>query len=183
MSLRELLTSVGAFADLVAPFALVAPGVVENKDGSLMATIAVGAFGSVAAGFLADRWGRTTLTVLSLVVSGTCCLVVGFFFGAPTALTVVCLVWGFAVVADSAQFSAAVSELSDERYVGTALTMQTSLGFLLTLVTIQLVPSLVEALGWRWVFPFLALGPMFGIASLRRLRSLPEARQMASGKR
>jgi MFS family permease len=87
------------------------------------------------------------------------------------------------VVADSAQFSAAVSELSEPRYVGTALTIQTSMGFLLTLVTVQLVPLLQPALGWRWVFAVLALGPLFGFMSMLRLRALPEAVRMASGNR
>ena len=94
-----------------------------------------------------------------------------------------CLVWGFAVVADSAQFSAAVSELSDPRYVGTALTIQTSLGFLLTLVTIRLIPPLVESLGWDKVFLLLVPGPVFGIWSMLKLRGLPEAERMASGMR
>ena len=86
-------------------------------------------------------------------------------------------------MADSAQFSAAVSELGDPRYVGTALTMQTCLGFLLTLVTIRLIPPLVARLGWSWSFMALALGPAFGIRSMLRLRSLPEAARMASGHR
>jgi len=101
----------------------------------------------------------------------------------PGVLTVLCLVWGFAVVADSAQFSAAVSELTDPRYVGTALTVQTSLGFLLTLVTLRAVPPLLDTLGWAWTFPLLALGPAFGLRSMLRLRGLPEATQMASGSR
>jgi len=147
------------------------------------AAIGAGALGCALAGLLADRLGRTTITVASLVISGACCLVVGFFFHQPLVLTGICLVWGFAVVADSAQFSAAVSELSDPRYVGTALTMQTSLGFLLTLVTIQLVPPLVERFGWSGVFPFLAAGPVVGIVSMLRLRALPEAKQMAGGRR
>ncbi|MDX1548785.1 MAG: hypothetical protein R3247_17435, partial [Rhodothermales bacterium] len=119
----------------------------------------------------------------SLAVSGACCLAAGLFFDAPALLTALCLVWGFAVVADSAQFSAAVSELTDPRYVGTALTIQTSLGFLLTLFTIRLVPPLVDLVGWGWAFGGLALGPVFGIWSMRRLRRLPEARRMASGNR
>ncbi len=94
-----------------------------------------------------------------------------------------CLVWGFAVVADSAQFSAAVSELTDDRYVGTALTIQTSLGFLLTLFTIRLIPPLVDRVGWDYAFLVLALGPVFGIWSMLRLRRLPEAMRMASGNR
>jgi MFS family permease len=145
------------------------------------ATIAAGGFGCILAGAMADKIGRTTVTILSLVVSGACCLTVGFFFKNPTVLTILCIVWGFSVVADSAQFSAAVSELTDPRYVGTALTMQTSLGFLLTLISIGLVPVLVAWIGWQKVFLLLALGPVFGIVNMLRLRKMPEATQMASG--
>ncbi len=145
--------------------------------------VASGGFSCVLAGILADRWGRTTIASISLIVSGSCCLVVGFFFNSPFWLTVVCLIWGIAVVADSAQFSAAISELSDPRYVGTALTMQTSLGFLLTLFSIRTIPPLVEAFGWQWAFSILATGPIFGIFNLFKLRKLPEAIKMASGHR
>jgi sugar phosphate permease len=145
--------------------------------------IAIGAVGSIVAGVLADRVGRTTIAIWSLVISGSCALVAGLFFAHPAVLVVICLVWGFAVVADSAQFSAAVSELADARYVGTALTVQTSLGFLLTLLTIQVVPPLAERVGWERVFMILALGPVFGIWSMWRLRQLPEAITMASGNR
>ena len=145
--------------------------------------VAIGGLGCIVAGLLADRWGRTVISSLSLVISGACALTAGLLFQQPALLTVLCLVWGFAVVADSAQFSAAVSELSDPRYVGTALTMQTSLGFLLTLFTIRMVPPLVDRIGWEWAFAVLALGPVFGIASMLRLRTLPAARKMASGNR
>ncbi|HEX5760143.1 MAG TPA: MFS transporter [Thermoanaerobaculia bacterium] len=145
--------------------------------------IAAGAAGSVLAGVLADRVGRTAVASWSLAVSGSCALVAGLCFERPALLTALCLVWGFAVVADSAQFSAAVSELSDPRYVGTALTLQTCLGFLLTLATIGLVPELVERAGWRWAFAVLALGPAFGLWSMLRLRRLPEAARMAGGRR
>ncbi len=147
------------------------------------AVIAVGAVGCVVAGLVADRLGRTTVTIASLVVSGGCALVAGSLFAHPALLTVLCIVWGVAVVADSAQFSAAVSELSDPRYVGSALTLQTSMGFLLTLLTIRMVPPVVDAGGWPWAMAVLALGPAFGIASMWRLRKLPEARHMASGNR
>ena len=119
------------------------------------AVIAVGAAGCISAGLLADRVGRTTVTIGSLVVSGSCALTAGLLFTEPGVLMALCLMWGFAVVADSAQFSAAVSELIDPRYVGTALTVQMSLGFImslgfmLTLLTIQLIPPLVTALGWE----------------------------------
>jgi len=139
--------------------------------------------GCIVAGLLADRLGRTTVASWSMVVSGGCCLVAGFLFDSPAALTVLCLVWGLSVVADSAQFSAAISELADPRYIGTMLTMQTSLGFLLTVLTIRLVPWLQQELGWEYVMALLALGPVFGIASMLRLRSLPEASKMASGNR
>jgi MFS family permease len=145
--------------------------------------LAAGAVGCVLAGRLADRLGRTRVTAGSLIVSGACCLTAGLLFHRPAALTGLCLVWGFAVVADSAQFSAAVSELADPRYVGTVLTLQTSLGFLLTLFTIRIIPPLVEAFGWERAFLVLAAGPALGAWSLLRLRRLPEAVRMASGNR
>ncbi len=145
--------------------------------------IAVGAAGCVAAGRWADRLGRTRVTSWSLAVSGACAVTAGLLFDAPGPLTALCLVWGFAVVADSAQFSAAISELTDPRYVGTALTIQTSLGFLLTLLTLRLVPALQGVLGWRWVFAVLVVGPAVGIVAMQALRRLPEAKNMASGKR
>ena len=147
------------------------------------AVIAVGGIGSALAGKLADRWGRTATATLSLAISGACCLVAGAASRSPGLLTFVCLIWGFAVVADSAQFSAAVSELTDSSHVGTALTMQTCAGFLLTLLTIRLIPVLVDSIGWEWAFLILALGPAVGIASMLRLRGLPEATRMASGNR
>ena len=146
-------------------------------------SIAAGAVGSILAGVLADRWGRTLLAGTSLLISGTCCVLAGFLFGSPALLVALCLVWGFAVVADSAQFSAAVSELTDPRYVGTALALQTSLGFLLTLVSIRLVPSLVLHFGWTRAFWVLAAGPAFGIWSMIALRRTPDAAKMAGGKR
>jgi MFS family permease len=119
-----------------------------------------------------------------MAVSGTCSLVAGLFFGAnPWLLTALVLVWGFAVVADSAQFSAGVSELAPPERMGTALTLQTSLGFLLTLVTIRMVPALERLLTWRWAFAVLALGPAAGILAMLRLRRLPAAARMACGRR
>ena len=140
------------------------------------AAIAVGGVSCVAAGLLADRYGRTTIAIAAMAVSGTCCLAIGPFFGGPPALVVaICLVWGFAVIADSAQFSASITELSEPEYIGTALTLQTCLGFLLTLCTIRLLPVLVDWLTWRWAFSALALGPALGSLAMYRLRKLPEA--------
>ena len=147
------------------------------------ASIAAGGAGAVIAGNYAERFGRTFVTSASLFVSGLCCILAGFLFDHPLALTLLCLIWGFAVVADSAQFSAAVSELADPSYVGTALTVQTSLGFLLTVVTILAIPALQEWLGWRYVFLVLAPGPVFGIWAMLTLRRLPEAAKLASGNR
>lgn len=148
------------------------------------AFVAAGGAGSLVAGKLADRAGRTVVTSAAMAVSGLCCLFAGSLFGGnPRAVTLLCLVWGFAVVADSAQFSAGVSELAPPDRIGTVLTLQTSLGFLLTLVTIRLVPALERLLTWRWAFAFLALGPAAGIWAMLRLRRRPESTRMASGRR
>ena len=153
-------------------------------SGVTFAVISMGGLGSMAAGQLADKFGRTTVTIVSLVASGLCSIVVGLLFGGnPIALVILCLVWGFAIVADSAQFSAAVSELCQKEYTGTALTLQTSLGFLLTLVTIRLVPTLEGLFGWNWAFAFLALGPVVGIWAMHALRMSPEAVKLAGGHR
>jgi MFS family permease len=147
------------------------------------AVISIGGIGSLAAGQLADRFGRTTVTIFSLVISGTCSLLAGLLFGGnPILLTLLCLIWGLAIVADSAQFSAAISELCRKEYTGTALTLQTSLGFLLTLVTIRLIPTLEAYFGWTWAFAFLAVGPMIGVWAMYTLRRLPQAKQLAGGK-
>ncbi len=148
------------------------------------AVISMGGLGSLVAGQLADRFGRTTVTIVSLVTSGVCSVVVGLLFGgSPVVLVILSLIWGFAIVADSAQFSAAVSELCRTEYTGTALTLQTSLGFLLTLVTIRLVPTLEGYFGWTWAFAFLALGPAVGIWAMYTLRRSPEAVKLAGGNR
>jgi MFS family permease len=148
------------------------------------AVVAVGGIGSLVAGRLADRLGRTLVTSGVMALSGICCLVAGLLFGGnPWLLTILCLVWGFAVVADSGQFSAGVSELAPPGRIGTALTVQTSLGFLLTLVTIRLVPTFERLVTWRFAFVFLALGPAAGIWAMLRLRGLPASERMAAGRR
>ena len=146
-------------------------------------TIASGAIGSVGAGLLADRLGRTTLTIVAMAVSGSCAATIGWLFGgSATALVVVCIIWGISIVADSAQFSAAIAELSDRARVGTMLTLQTALGFTLTLVTIHLMPHFVAAIGWRYAFVPLAIGPAIGVWAMARLRARPEARLLAGGR-
>ncbi len=148
------------------------------------ALIAVGGIGSFVAGKLADRLGRTTITIASLVISGACSLVVGLLFGGnPLWIVLVCLIWGFAVVADSAQFSACITELCRPEYTGTALTLQTSLGFLLTLVTIRMIPPIERIFGWEYAFVILSLGPAIGIWAMGALRRLPASLRLAGGKR
>ena len=147
------------------------------------AVVGVGGVGSLLAGRLADQLGRTSVTQVSLLVSGACAILVGRLYGgSPALLVCLSLIWGFAVVADSAQFSACVSELCRAEYVGTALTLQTSLGFLLTLITIRLIPSLQVRVGWEWAFAFLAVGPAVGVWAMGRLRRSPGAIRLAGGR-
>jgi MFS family permease len=142
-----------------------------------------GGLGCLIGGVCADRLGRTTVTMVAMATSGTCALTVGLLYGADWRLTGgLCLVWGVAVVADSAQFSSSVIELSDPAHVGTMLTTQTCAGFLLTLVTIQLVPLLVDVVGWPWAFAALAPGPFLGVVAMGMLRRRPEAARLADGR-
>lgn len=136
-------------------------------------TIAIGGAGCIWGGLVADRIGRERLVILSMAASGLCALLIGMTFGRGWWLIApVALAWGFFVIADSAQFSVLVTESVPAHSVGTALMVQTSLGFLLTTITIQLVPPVVSAVGWAWAFPILALGPFAGIAAIRRLLAL-----------
>ena len=148
------------------------------------ATIAAGALGSLTGGIMADRIGRTTLTMGAMTISGSCALLAGFLFGAaPWLLVVLCLVWGVTIVADSAQFSASVIELANPDLIGTMVTIQTCVGFLLTTLTIHMIPPLVEMVGWQYAFMPLALGPLFGVIAMGRLRQRPEAARLAQGNR
>lgn len=147
------------------------------------AVVAAGSIGCVAAGLLADRIGRVRVTVWAMTISGTCCLLAGPAFGLHPALTVgLCLIWGIAVVADSAQFSASVAELSDPRLTGTMLTVQNCLGFALTLVTIHLMPALVASAGWGGAFALLAAGPALGCIAMLCLGRSKAAAGLAGGR-
>jgi MFS family permease len=166
-------TRLGSGGDVQAVAALVTFGVVG-----------IGAVGCWLGGKYADRWGRTLVTSVAMAVSGSCCLVVGLLFGKSLgALLPLLAIWGIAVVADSAQFSTAVSELAPPQYVGTALTLQTSLGFLLTAVTISLLPVAAATIGWRWSMSVLAIGPALGVWAMQVLRRRPEAERLAGGLR
>ena len=137
------------------------------------AALAIGGIGCIWGGLASDRKGREWLVTVAMTVSGLCALLIGLTFGMTLWLVVpVALIWGFFVIADSAQFSVLVTESVPPHAVGTALTVQTSLGFLLTMVTIQLIPHMAQLISWRWAFAVLTLGPAFGIWSIRQLASL-----------
>ncbi|MBW3660806.1 MAG: MFS transporter [Gemmatimonadetes bacterium] len=147
------------------------------------AVIAVGAGGCWLGGRWGDRWGRTRTTILAMSVSGACALTIGAMVSFPPLLVLaIGLVWGVSVVADSAQFSTAVTEVADQRYVGTALTLQTAIGFTLTVATIWLVPLVRETVGWWGAFAILAPGPALGVLAMERLRRSPEATRIAGGR-
>lgn len=155
----------------------------RNAAYAAAAAIGIGALGCWVGGVLGDRWGRSRTTALAMTISGASAIVIGLARDAPVAVVLVIgLVWGFWVVADSAQFSAVVTELADQRYVGTAVTLQLAAGFTLTVVTIWLVPVLRDELTWRWAFAFLAAGPALGVWSMLRLLHSPDAARIAGGR-
>jgi MFS family permease len=167
---------------------LAAAGVDDETVASLaaFAVVAIGGVGCVVAGAAADRVGRTTTTIVAMAISGTSAIAVGLAFGAAPAVVVALgLVWGVSVIADSAQFSAAVSELAPSGTAGSALSLQTAAGFVFTSITILLIGVLdpTDGMGWRVAFGLLALGPLVGIVAMWRLRKRPEAVLMATGNR
>ena len=161
------------FYDYFLAQGLTGPASVARAGVIAFSVIGLGGIGSVLAGSWADRFGRERVAMWSLAVSGTCSLVVGWLYAAPPALVVgVALVWGFAIVADSAQFSALVTEVAPPHAVGTALTIQTSLGFALTAVSIWLAVEVSSRVGWGPAFSMLAVGPALGILAMARLKAL-----------
>ena len=166
-------TWIGAFlgaserlhARLPAP---VAGGLVEIVA---YGAIGIGALGCVWGGWVADRIGHARLVTIAMLASGACALLSATAFGDSFLLVAgLAWTWGFWVIADSAQFSTLVTRSVPSHAVGTALTLQTSLGFLLTMASIQLVPVVAQRVGWPWAMAMLALGPAAGIAAIRRLR-------------
>jgi MFS family permease len=124
------------------------------------------------------------VTMGAMLVSGACALGIGALFGGPAGpLLAVALLWGVTVVADSAQFSASVTELAERHLIGTMLTVQTCLGFLLTMASIQLLPWFADLVGWRYAFWLLAGGPFLGVLAMARLRAMPAAARLAGGRR
>ena len=182
--LYAMWTWIGVFLFASFQLSMAEDDALLNASLATFGVVGIGVVGCVLGGLWADRAGRTVVTMVAMAVSGTCALLVGFLFGGdPVWLMVLCLVWGIAIVADSAQFSASIAELSDKDLVGTMLTVQTGTGFLLTLGTIHLVPVLVAWLGWTYAFAFLAIGPFLGVIAMGRLRTLPEAIKLARGRR
>ena len=140
------------------------------------AVIGVGAVGCVVAGVRADKVGRARVAMIAMAVSGTCAIAIGPLSTQSFGLTIaIALIWGMSVVADSAQFSACVADFAPREYVGTALTIQTASGFLLTMLTIHLVPGWAARFGWELAYIPLAIGPIFGIAAMARLGPGPRA--------
>ena len=174
------LTTVGYFGHMWELYALwtwlsvfVLAG--QQERGHAAATsVAAGLAGSLLGGWASDRFGRRPTAVTALVISGACCIASPLFFAAPTVVLVLFLVvWGASVIADSGVFSTSLSEMADKRLVGTALTAQTAIGFLLTVVTIHLVPVAAGLVGWRYAFLLLVPGPAIGAVAMAALPGFP----------
>ncbi|MGZ3217642.1 MFS transporter [Paracoccus sp. T5] len=170
-------------------FALAAgqAGALPFGDASVLTfvVIASGVLGCALGGWLSDRIGRCWTTAGMMAVSGACAVLIGLAWGGPAwVLALIAVIWGISIIGDSAQFSAAVSELSDPRLVGTALTLQLALGFALTVLAIWMLPHVAALLGgWRWAFLALVPGPILGAWAMLRLRRLPQAARLAGGRR
>lgn len=147
--------------------------------------VASGVVGCVLGGVLSDRIGRCLTTVGMMAVSGACAALIGVGFDGPAwLLALIAIVWGISVIGDSAQFSAAVTELADQSFVGTALALQLGIGFALTVVAIWLMPLFAAWIGgWQWAFLLLVPGPVIGVIAMLALRARPEASRLAHGAR
>jgi MFS family permease len=171
---------------LAASFAAAGDASANMASAGAFLVVASGGVGCIVAGVIADRVGRTATTIAAMAVSGSSAIAVALLFGAAPALTLlVAVIWGVSIVADSAQFSAAVSELAPVGTAGSALAIQMAVGFLLTGVTILGVGLIgpEQRVGWPVAFGLLALGPLAGIVAMWRLRQRPEAVAMAGGRR
>jgi MFS family permease len=160
-----------AWIAVYAAHSLAAAGRPQDRSASFIAFLAIasGAAGCVLAGSRADALGKARVARWAMVVSGLCCIAAASVYAQPMFwLAALAVVWGFSIVADSAQFSALVSEHSPRTLVGTALTLQTCAGFLLTMVSMRLVPAVAETSGWRWAFLLLVPGPLLGAWAMRQ---------------
>ncbi|AUW95263.1 MFS transporter [Sulfobacillus sp. hq2] len=161
------------------------PTLITLAGSASFAVIGLAGFaGALAGGWAADRYGRTWATIMAMSVSGSMALIIGFTYHARPLLTlVIALIWGFSVIADSAQFSASVTELAPKDLQGSALTLQMAVGFLITIGSINLIGFLAAVISWHYVLMFLAIGPAVGIWAMARLRRLPDALKLAHGRR
>jgi MFS family permease len=149
-----------------------------SESGAALA-IAIGALGCIWGGAASDRMQdsadsdrvaqRARVTIIAMAASAACCLLAAWAFQRPWLLLLVTMIWGIAIIADSAQFSAIISEVSDKSYVGTALTLQTALGFLLTAFSIRFMAAIAGRLGWQWALASMAVGPLLGIWAMSGL--------------
>ena len=179
-----LLASFAVSAGIGADAAALDPALRAAASRAAALVVGMGALGCVAAGLLADRIGRTAVTAAAMALSGASAIATGLLFGqSPALVTAVAVVWGITVIADSAQFSTSVSELSEPSRIGSALALHTALGFLLTAASIQLLPLTQSALGWSGAFAILAVGPALGVVAMLRLRARPESLRLANGRR
>jgi MFS family permease len=142
-----------------------------------------GALGNAFGGLLADRIGRTKFNIIMLILSGSSSLVIGFFLNNTVVALIIAVIWGITVVPDSPQYSVMITELSDQDYIGTSLTVQTSVGFGITLISIRLLPSFVHMVSWSFGFTILAIGPLIGILSLILLRKESDSTKIGQGKK
>lgn len=158
---------------------------ITNASLLTFCAIGIGTFGCLAGGWFADRIGRCLTSAAAMALSGGCALLIGFVYDGPLFLFIlVALIWGFSTIADSAQFSAAVSEVSDPALIGSSLAFQMGVGFAITIFSVWLIPQIVEYAGdWQWAFSVLAIGPLLGIWAMLSLRAHPDAVKIANGKR
>jgi len=141
----------------------------------------IGAIFSSLGGLISDKYGRTKFNIIMLSISATSSILISFVYLNPWLTLTVALIWGATIIPDSPQYSSIVIELSNKKLVGTALTLQTAVGFFLAIISIQLVPLVVSNFGWQYAFSFLFIGPLLGIYSLVKLRKLPESKKIANG--
>ena len=118
-----------------------------------------------------------------LLLSGISSILIGFAFPNLVLMLIVALIWGLVIIPDSPQYSTMITGRSDKKLMGTALTLQTAIGFFIAIISILIVPIVVEQIGWKFAFSFLFIGPIFGIIALLKLRKLPESIKIAHGKK
>lgn len=167
----------------VGAFLAALPAIALRPDANVIAaalafvSIGAGALGCLAGGRLSDRLGRAESALISLVLSGMSALALSVVGPGPLWVVVpLCVFWGFWVIADSAQFSALVTEHANPQYVGGAVSIQLALGYLTTTVSVWMVPVVAQRWSWSAALAALAIGPAVGavaMALLARTRKEP----------